>query len=391
VTDSSTAPALSPTETQVAEALLTDARGERTEIRTAAVMWRRRHVFRLDLGADRSVVLKRRGAEGDVGAARRFGVELAALEYLNAMPVPVAPRLIGADTQAGILLMEDLGPGASLAGSLLATERDRAEADLVAYAQGLASLHAWSMDRADELADPRARHAPGATTGPAWTGAAGRGREAFFGVAAMLGLAADGVEREIAELDMMLAGPGYLGLVHGDPCPDNTRVLDGRCRIFDYETSGWGPVVLDAAYLQAPFPSCWCFARLAAEVAAPAVEAYGAVVAAAGIDLGRDWEAATAAALGGWIVARGQVITQMLEEDDRWGTTTMRSRLLIWLCNFIEAAERTGVLPHLRALAEGLYKRLTLRWPDTVVPEYPALARPGSTPVPVPGWWSPET
>jgi hypothetical protein len=38
-----------------------------------------------------------------------FGVELGALEYLNQMPEPVAPRLLGAD--ADILLMGDLGPG----------------------------------------------------------------------------------------------------------------------------------------------------------------------------------------------------------------------------------------------------------------------------------------
>jgi Ser/Thr protein kinase RdoA (MazF antagonist) len=387
--DSSTAPALSPAETRVAEALLADAWGERTEIHEAALIWKRRHVVRLDLGTDRFVVLKRRSAEGDADAARSFGIELATLEYLNAMPVPVAPRLLGADTRAGILLMEDLGPGASLAGSLLSTERDRAQADLIAYAQALGSLHAWSMGRGGELADLRTRHAPGATTGPAWMGAAERGREAFLGAAATLGLAAGGADREIAELDAMLAGPGYLGLVHGDPCPDNTRLLDGRCRVFDFETSGWGPVVLDAAYLRAPFPSCWCFASLPAEVAAPAVEAYRAVLAAAGIHLGPGWEAATAAALASWIVARGRMITRLLEEDPRWGTTTMRPRLLTWQRNFIDAAERADVLPRLRALAAGLHERLTLRWPEAVVPDYPALARPGSTPLSVPDWWPP--
>ena len=54
-------------------------------------------------------------------------------------------------------------------------------------------------------------------------------------------------------------------LVHGDACPDNVhRLADGVCRIFDFETSGWGAVALDAAYLLAPFPSCWCFASLPA-------------------------------------------------------------------------------------------------------------------------------
>jgi aminoglycoside/choline kinase family phosphotransferase len=149
-------PALSAAETRVAEALLARAWGDRTEVHEAAVIWNRRHVVRLDLGAGRSVVLKRSGEEGDADAARSFGIELAVLEYLNGMPVPVAPRLLGADTAAGILLMEDLGAGASLAGSLLGTDRDRAQADLIAYAQALGSLHAWSVGRADELADLRA-------------------------------------------------------------------------------------------------------------------------------------------------------------------------------------------------------------------------------------------
>ena len=61
------------------------------------------------------------------------------------MPEPVVPRLLGADAGAGILLMEDLGPGPSLAGSLPAGGRSRVRADLVSDAGALGSMHAWSM------------------------------------------------------------------------------------------------------------------------------------------------------------------------------------------------------------------------------------------------------
>ena len=125
-------------------------------------------------------------------------------------------------------------------------------------------MHAWSWGRADELAGLRARYAPEAPRGPAWLGAVARGKEPFLGAAAALGLAADGVGAEIDELSFLLNGRGYLALVHGDACPDNVQFLAGRGRIFDFETSGFGPVALDAAYLRAPFPSCWCFARLPA-------------------------------------------------------------------------------------------------------------------------------
>jgi Ser/Thr protein kinase RdoA (MazF antagonist) len=222
---------LSPAEVQVAAALLGAAWGERAGVLTAEPIQGRAHVFRLRRDGGRSAMLKRReeGWHGD------FGIELATLEFLNAMPVPVAPRLLGADIEAGILVMEDLGPGASLADSLLTGELDQARADLVAYARALGRLHAWSGSQGDELAALRTRYAPGAPLEPAWMGAIERGREAFLGVAAGLGLATDGVGDEISGLGALmsgsgLSGSGYLGLVHGDACPDNVRLVGGESR-----------------------------------------------------------------------------------------------------------------------------------------------------------------
>jgi Ser/Thr protein kinase RdoA (MazF antagonist) len=320
------------------------------------------------------VVMKKR-ADAD-----SFGAELAALEYLNGMPEPVAPRLLGADADAGIVLMEDLGPGPSLADSLLTGNRPRVRADLVSYAEALGSMHAWSMRR------PRD---PCLGT-PPWPDAVVRGKDTFLGAAAALGLAAAAAGAEIDQLSLMLDEPGYQGLVHGDICPDNVRFLDGRCRIFDFEHSGWGAVTLDASYLLAPFPSCWCFGRLPASVAAPAMAAYRGRLEAAGIDLGPSWEAAMTAALGVWIVAWGDAIAKLLEKDAEWGTTTMRPRLLTWLRSFISAASRSGALPALRALASELHQRLSARWPQAVTADYPALARPGSAQVQVPDFWQPQ-
>jgi Ser/Thr protein kinase RdoA (MazF antagonist) len=383
----SDAAALPEAETRVVSALLAGAWGPGAEIRGVAPIWDRSHVWRVQAAPDRSVVMKRR--DPDAGP-HRFGVELAALEYLNGMPVPVAPRLVAADAEAGILLMEDLGPGPSLADALLGEDRARAQAGLVAYAEVLGTMHAWSMGRPEELARLRARYAPGAPPGPSWLAALTRGRAGFTGAMGPLGLAADGIGAEIDEIPYLLNGTGYQGLVHGDACPDNVRFLGGGGRVFDFETSGWGPVVLDAAYLLAPFPSCWCFARLPAGVAAPGLAAYRARMEAAGIELGSDWDAAMAAAVATWIVAGGPMISRALEQDREWGTTTLRPRLLTWLDNFVEASGRAGVLPLLRALAQALREELGRRWPQTAVPDYPALAGPGSARIRVPEWWQPE-
>jgi Ser/Thr protein kinase RdoA (MazF antagonist) len=369
-----TLPALSAAETRAAEALLDRAWGAGTSVRAAEPIWDRSHVVRLHLATDRSVVMKKRAGND------AFGAELAALELLNEMPEPVVPRLLGADAEAGILLMEDLGPGPSLADSLLTGDRSRVEADLVCYAEALGSMHAWSMGRPGD---------PGLGA-PPWPDAVARGKDAFLGAAVSLGLAAVAAGTEIDQLPLLLNETGYHGLVHGDPCPDNVRFLDGRCRIFDFEHSGWGAVVLDASFLLAPFPSCWCFGRLPASVAAPAMSAYRGRLQAAGIDLGSSWDVAMTAALGAWIVAWGDAIAKVLDEDDQWGTTTMRPRLLTWLNSFTSAAGRSGVLPGLRVLASELHERLSARWPQTVIADYPALARPGSARVQVPDFWQPE-
>src|SRR6516165_141113 len=387
VTGSPAGPALPAGEVRAAESLLASAWGEPVVVQAAEIIWGRSHVVRLRLDTGRIVVLKRRDRAGRRNG-RGFDVELAALEYLNAMPVPVAPRLLGADTEAGILLLEDLGEGASLADSLLAGGRSRIQADLIAYAQALGSLHAWSMGRRGSLDGLLVRHAPGQPAVTGWLDAIQRGTEPFLAAAAALGVAVGGVADEIGELRVMLSEANYRGLVHGDACPDNVHIIDGTCRIFDFETSGWGPVALDAAYLLAPFPSCWCFASIPAEIAGPAVAAYRTRLAAGGVGLGPDWEELTTAVLAGLLIARGRMLAEALEQDHEWGTTTMRPRFLAWLRSFT-SRDGGGALPRLQRAASAMQERLTERWPGLRVPDYPALAQPGSALVRVPDGWQP--
>jgi aminoglycoside/choline kinase family phosphotransferase len=381
-------PVLAAGEKLAAEAVLARAWGDGAEVRAVEQIWDRAQVVRVELADGRSVVLKRRGDPGDDAAGQRFDTELAALELLSGMPAPVAPRLLGADPVAGILVMEDLGQGASLADSLLTGGRERAEADLAAYARALASMHAWTMPQAASPASRRAH--PALQRDPEWLTYIAEGKEPFLAAVARLGLSAGGVAAEIDQIIVTLRESSNLGLVHDDPCPDNVLLTGGVCRILDFEASGWGAVVLDAGYLLAPFPSCWCFANLPAEVGARAVEAYHASLQAGGIRLDAHWEAEMLAALAGFVVARGGGITKMLDEDPQWGTTTMRPRLLAWLRNFTGRADGQSAMPRLRALLGEMHDQLSSRWPETRVPEYPALARPGSEPVPVPDWWPPR-
>jgi Ser/Thr protein kinase RdoA (MazF antagonist) len=369
---------LSARETAAAESVL----GVRVD--SAEKIWERDHILRLSLADGRTAVLKRPVAGRAAHHALSFTAEVAALSFLNGMPVPAAPRLIGADSS--MLIMEDLGPASSLAHSLLAGNRARALADLVAYARVLGAMHAWSFGR------DFAPHVADAVPQPHWVPGVARGKEPLLRVADRLGLPHEGVSDEIDSLLPLSRGPGdaYAGLVHGDPCPDNTYLPPGGgdCRLFDFETSGWGPVALDFSYLLAPFPSCWCFAALPAGYAAPAVAAYREVLAGAGVTLGPAWDTAVAAALGALVVARGPAFEHALDEDRAWGTTTGRPRVLTWAASFTDAAARCGALPHLRALVSAMRSLLSVRWPDAVTPSYPALAAPGAPLTRIPDGWT---
>ena len=369
---------LSSQETNAAESLLARAWGPDVTVAAAEKIWGRRHILRLSLSDGRSVVLKRGRSADSAHHALSFAAEVTALSFLNGMSTPVAPRLVGADDS--LLIMEDLGPALSLAHSLLAGDSARARTDLVAYARALGTMHAWSAGRSAEFASL----APPATDGvpePHWMAASTRGKEPFLGVAAQLGLPSGGIESEIDSLPSLMRGPGnaHTGFVHSDACPDNTHIPPGggECRIFDFETSGWGPVALDFIYLLAPFPSCWCFASVPAAVADPAIAAYREVMEGMGATLGPSWDVAVAAALGSVVVARGPALAHALDEDRDWGTTTARPRALTWLASFAAAAARAGVLPRLHALALSMQSLLSERWPDAVTPDYPAWGRPG--------------
>ena len=118
--------------------------------------------------------------------------------------------------------------------------------------------------------------------------------------------------------------------------------------------------------------------------------AYRARVQAAGIELGAAWEAAMAAAVATWIVARGPMITRVLRGGPGVGHDHDAAPAADLAAQLDRRFGRAGVLPSLRALAEALHEELGRRWPEAAVPDYPALAGPGSVRVQVPEWWQPE-
>ena len=137
---------------------------------------------------------------------------------------------------------------------------------------------------------------------------------------------------------------------------------NGVCHIFDFEFATGGPVALDAVYLVAPFPSCWCFAPLPQTVVANAVAVYRSV-------LPLDERELDAAVVAVAVSALGR-LDRIRAKDDSWGLTSMRPRLLRWL----EACEHQQAFPAAARAASRLVTRLRAEWGDVTAPPYPAFA-----------------
>ena len=74
--------------------------------------------------------------------------------------------------------------------------------------------------------------------------------------------------RELELLSSRLSDPGpWLTLIHGDPCPDNSLLVDQRIRLIDYEFARPSHALLDGIYWRIGFPTCWCAGRTPADIA----------------------------------------------------------------------------------------------------------------------------
>ena len=372
------------------EELLNDAWGTPVALDGVERIWGRDHVLRVTARDGRSAVVKRPRAGGSAGeeGTRQFRVECASLRFLSGMRETVAPKLLGADAEAGVMVIEDLPAGRSLADSLLLGDRAAVGTDLVAYARALATVHCWSITRIDELEQTLALAGPGALDDPWWLRLTRSSTPALSAFGTEAGVAAGQGAAEVGDVLEHLHGAAFRGLIHTDPCPDNVRVVDGSCRIFDYEAAAVGSVAIDAAFLVAPMPSCWCFGRLPPELSAAALDAYWATMRIHGLEEDDEWRLSSAAALASFLASRADRLDRFLDPDNEWGTTGGAARMLAWTTAAIAAAEAVDAWPGLRAVFELVRHRAREADPGAEVPDYPALAT-GPVSVKTPDWWRP--
>jgi hypothetical protein len=272
--------------------------------------------------------------------------------------------LLAGDVTGGIMVFEDLGAHlTSLADPFLKGTAQDAERALTLYAKALGRLHADTVGCFDAHHETlQSVFGSGQPRRPmGW-----RVEKDAELVAHRLGGTPPASELE--NLSSRLSDPGpWLTLVHGDPCPDNSLLVDQRIRLIDYEFARPSHALLDGVYWRMGFPTCWCAGRTPTDVAARVDAVYRAelstAIPLAHEDTAYHVELTYMAAV--WLfTSLSWRLDQALERDERWGIWSIRGRLLWYVEAVIEMTDAAHVLPGINRAAQAWLSVLRRRWPD---------------------------
>ncbi|WP_132125074.1 hypothetical protein [Actinocrispum wychmicini] len=207
----------------------------------------------------RTLVVKR---YTEPAPAESFVREAVSYQLFTALTAEerMCPELYAHDGNAGVIVIEDLGRAPTLADKLLGDDARSAERALLSWARSLGRLHATTAGREADfdalmrrLSAGRIKGDPLAVNGPA---AIERLPQLL---ADTLGVHTPAQVFERAERTRwLLATSRHRGFSPSDLCPDNNLITSRGVRFLDFEGGCVRNIMLDAAYLRVPFPSCWC-------------------------------------------------------------------------------------------------------------------------------------
>lgn len=361
------------------------------------------HVARLMLtGAPfASAILKlaHRGENGEFdptgtdlwSPAARLWNEWAGLAFLSSTtPSPPTPRLLGGDADLGFLLLEDLGPGRSLAHVLLGGSPQQARAALEGYVDVLARIHLTTFDRTPDYDRLRTAFGPPSTMSTLAEQTKGQLFPALAALDDSLTLDSD-LAAAIGWIDELLAAPAWQAYSPQDCCPDNNQVdAEGTVRLFDLEFGNYRHALLDLAYVRTVMPTCWCVRRLPDGLSDTLVERYRRHLVAAGQQTtgrdpdGPDFVTALDAGQAFWALwTLAWHLPAALEPDgaerprfEEWNFELGSRREIVGqrLSELGEAAVRQPRLAPLVGFAERVRAAVRQAWPGIEpLPIYPAF------------------
>jgi hypothetical protein len=330
------------------------------------------------------VVVKTRRVDGPGwGGRHHLRREAVALELLDGTAV-VAPRVLGFDDAAGVLVLTDLGAGPTLEAQLLGDDAEAATAGVMALAVAAGRLHAATSGAETEAAH-RDRLAVLGTD-------AGRDRlglwpgvdrwSAVVAAAEDLGFpSARDAADDVADVHAALVGPGPFGaLLHLDLGPHNVVLVGGDrpvAALVDFEGATYGHAGFDASFLRYPFPNYSAhYGVLPPSLSDDAMSAYRAALADGMPAAADDTRFRTMLAFGAAaaLAVRVQRLPTLAaagqSAHDSW---RRRVQLVQQIGVFADVAEEAGVLPALRSWFLALAEAMRARWTDASQPPPPVF------------------
>jgi hypothetical protein len=321
-------------------------------------------------GAGRGETVIVKVAERGEGRVRGIGAihnEQAALELLGLAGSDVAAGLLASDAESGVLVLEDMGDGPSLATALLGGDEADAEDAAVASARALGTLHAQTIGFAESYYEIRGRLGPIDREADLFTLRGTDLRTCVADLPAGCQSDVDVVLQELAEPE------DFLTLSGGDPCPDNGRLGAAGFRFFDFEAASCRHALVDAAHYVMPFPNCWCWRRLPEDLASRMLDTHREELARASVqaaDADR-YASALARAAGAWAIWTMDRRLPQVPVDE-----VARTRTVEALSNFARYAVDHDELPNLRQHCDDLANTISQRWSVTETGTYPAFGGP---------------
>ena len=243
-------------------------------------------------GLPKTLVIKRHAPPPAGMPCESFVREAVSYQLFTALAAEdrMCPELFAHDGAGRLVVLEDLGRAPTLADKLIGTDARAAERALLSWARSLGRLHSTTASREADfdalmrrLAPVRLKSDPLATRGPI----------ALSKLPALLddalGVCTPTAVSERAERTRwLLETSRHRAFSPSDSCPDNNLITSRGIRFLDFEGGCVRNVMLDAASLQMPFPSCWCSFGLPAGMTDAMFAAWRAEVQGMWPDIGDD-------------------------------------------------------------------------------------------------------
>lgn len=323
-------------------------------------------------GSNRTLVVRATDGERTVVVKRYLDPDAESRHREPAGLVVMAgsgsPRVLAEDPGVPLVVMEDLGSGQHLAARLLGPDRAAGERGLLDWAEALGAFHRLGGERA-----------------PAFEAEVAR-RDASIVVDFLPGHLDESACEWPQLADRLGVQPGPFDVLRdipqrwrrevrsispNDTCPDNCIETPTGTALLDLEHATVRHVALDAAYLVAPWPTCWCTWGIPADLAERALTTWAD---AAGLALDDDLrhDIDLAAAAWHWMTV-GWFAPGLFEEPApaRPGKPTpLRQDRLV---RSLRAASRSRALPELAPTAAALADAVEARWPVGPVLDAPAF------------------